>query len=162
MMAILMTLRLWEGVLSLIITMAWTSVFVYVARQHLQVDGPKHLSQWHQQLNIPCYKFLSSSLGEVTSIWTCMYIHSYIRIVYIQSHTHLCIGLCIGLVLAETCIAQWLTLYNMYGPALYIQGEWFISWHYGSFLARMLCNAVQYVICIPWVSSTGNFICLDL
>ena len=37
--------RLWEGVLSLIITMAWTSMFVYVARQHLQVDGPKHLSQ---------------------------------------------------------------------------------------------------------------------
>ena len=26
----------------------------------------------------------------------------------------------------------------------------------------MLCNTVQYVICIPWASSTGNFICLDL
>ena len=115
-------LSLWEGVLSLIITMAWTSMFAYVyaAWQHLQVDGPKRLSQWHQQLNIPCYKFLSSSLGEVTSIWTCMYIHLHIHIVYIQSHTRLCIGLCIGLVLAETCLAQWLTLYNMYGSAFFI------------------------------------------
>ena len=34
----------------------------------------------------------------------------------INSHTRLCIGLCIGLVLAETCLAQWLTLYNIMGP----------------------------------------------
>ena len=88
-----------------------------------------------------------------------MYIHSHIRIVYIHSHTRLCIGLCIGLVLAETCLAQWLTLYNMYGPAFFIQGEWFIS---GTFLARMLWNTVHYVICILWASSTGNFICQDL
>ena len=47
MMAILIPLSLWEGVLSLIITMPWTAMFayVYIARQHLQVDGPKRLSQ---------------------------------------------------------------------------------------------------------------------
>ena len=47
MMVILTPLDLWEDVLSLIITMPWTSMFayVYVARQHLQVDGPKSLSQ---------------------------------------------------------------------------------------------------------------------
>ena len=46
MMAILTPLNLWEGVLSLIITMAWTSMFayVYVARQHLHIDGPKPLT----------------------------------------------------------------------------------------------------------------------
>ena len=49
MMAILIPFSLWElqGVLSLIITMPWTAMFayVYVARQYLQVDGPKRLSQ---------------------------------------------------------------------------------------------------------------------
>ena len=47
MIAILTPHSLWEGVLSLIITMAWTAMFayVYVAQQHLQVDGPKRLSQ---------------------------------------------------------------------------------------------------------------------
>ena len=46
MMAILTPLSLWEGVLSLIITMPWSAMFayVYVARQHLQVDGPKPLT----------------------------------------------------------------------------------------------------------------------
>ena len=30
----------------------------------------------------------------------------------------------------------WLTLYNVYGPAFFTQGERFISCHYGTFLAH--------------------------
>ena len=72
-----------------------------------------------------------------------MYIHPHICIVYIQS---LCIGLCIGLVLTETCLAQWLTLYK---PAFFIQGEWFISWHYGTYTNMQMETWCEVEYSIP-------------
>ena len=73
-----------------------------------------------------------------TSIWTCMYVYISISVlcIYIQSHTCLWIALCIGLVLAETCLAQWLTLHDMYGPASFIQEN---GLSYGTYTNMFVC-----------------------